>query len=213
MVVSGLNPLAAAFQAGYRAPNRMTCWRLMHDPKVRAEMNNLTLLRIIRAAMTSLPSGAVPDERYPPNRDRANYARDLRCAAMPLTIDQMRRASEAGDLPADVAAQVLVDFAEYVRGEGGITLDHAFGLNGPSGCDPWFVKLARERCRTALRTTAPICFVHAVRSPIGPTRCARGSSDTARPGCSRPAPFGDDVDRPNRPADVCRVSRGRWRDS
>lgn len=75
---------------------------------------------------------------------------------MPLTIDQMRRASEAGDLPADVAAQVLVDFAEYVRGEGGITLDQAFGLNGPSGCDPWFVKLARERCRTALRTAADL---------------------------------------------------------
>lgn len=42
VAVSGLTPLAAAFQAGYRAPNRMTTWRLLHDPKVRAEIDRLS---------------------------------------------------------------------------------------------------------------------------------------------------------------------------
>jgi hypothetical protein len=47
---------------------------------------------------------------------------------MSLTLDQLRRATEPGDLPADVAAQVLVDVARWVRGEGAITLDQAFGV-------------------------------------------------------------------------------------
>lgn len=41
-IAVGLTPIAAAFQAGYRAPNRMTCWRLLSDPKVRAEICRLT---------------------------------------------------------------------------------------------------------------------------------------------------------------------------
>ena len=70
---------------------------------------------------------------------------------MPLTLDQIRRATEPGDLPADVAAQVLVDFARYVRGEGTITLDQAFGVCVPSGGDPWFARLARDRRDQAIR--------------------------------------------------------------
>ena len=70
---------------------------------------------------------------------------------MPLTLDQFRRATEPGDMPADVAAQVLVDFARYVRGEGAITLDQAFGVCVPSGGDPWFARLARDRRDQAIR--------------------------------------------------------------
>lgn len=70
---------------------------------------------------------------------------------MPLTVDQLRRATESGDLPADVAAQVLVDFARYVRGAGAITLDLAFGVRVPSGGDPWFARLARDRRDQAIR--------------------------------------------------------------
>jgi hypothetical protein len=70
---------------------------------------------------------------------------------MPLTFDQLKRATESGDLPADVVAQALVDFARYVRGEGTITLDQAFGVCVPSGGDPWFAKLARDRRDQALR--------------------------------------------------------------
>jgi hypothetical protein len=70
---------------------------------------------------------------------------------MPLTVDQLRRATEPGDLPADVAAQVLADFARYVRGEGTITLDQAFGVRVPSGGDPWFARLARDRRDQAIR--------------------------------------------------------------
>src|SRR3984893_4317455 len=70
---------------------------------------------------------------------------------MPLTLDQFRRATEPGDMPADVAAQVLADFARYVRGEGAITLDQAFGVCVPSGGDPWFARLARARRGQAIR--------------------------------------------------------------
>jgi hypothetical protein len=70
---------------------------------------------------------------------------------MPLTFDHLRRATEPGDLPADVAAQVLVDFARYVRGEGNITLDQAFGVCVPSGGIPWFARLARDRRDQAIR--------------------------------------------------------------
>lgn len=43
-IVDGLKPLAAALQAGYRAPNRMTVWRLLRDPKVKAEIDRLKAL-------------------------------------------------------------------------------------------------------------------------------------------------------------------------
>lgn len=82
---------------------------------------------------------------------------------MPLTLDQLQRASEPGDLPADVAAQVLVDFAHYARRGGAVTLDQAFGVWGPSGCDPWFAKLARNRRDQALRELGDIL------QPIGTT--------------------------------------------
>lgn len=77
---------------------------------------------------------------------------------MPLTLDHLRRAKAqaAGSLPADVAAQVLEDFAEYIRREGSITLDRACGLIGPSGCDPWFVVLRLERRDAALRIAAEL---------------------------------------------------------
>ncbi|UFZ02930.1 hypothetical protein LQG66_27265 [Bradyrhizobium ontarionense] len=42
IAVSQLEPLAAAFRAGYRAPNRMTVWRLLRDAKVRAEIERLS---------------------------------------------------------------------------------------------------------------------------------------------------------------------------
>ena len=42
-IVAGLNPLVAAFQAGYLRPNRMTVWRLMRDEKVRAEIDRLRI--------------------------------------------------------------------------------------------------------------------------------------------------------------------------
>jgi hypothetical protein len=70
---------------------------------------------------------------------------------MPLTLDQLRRATEPGDLPPDVAAQALVDFSRYVRGEGAITLEQAFGVCVPSGGVPWFTRLGRDRQREALR--------------------------------------------------------------
>src|ERR1700730_9876784 len=70
---------------------------------------------------------------------------------MPLTLDQLRRSTEPGDLPADVAAQVLVDFARYVRGEGTITLDQTFGVCVPSGGDPVCARLARDRRDAAIR--------------------------------------------------------------
>src|SRR3984893_9734188 len=73
---------------------------------------------------------------------------------MPLTLDQLRRATEPGDLPADVAAQALVDFARYVRGEGTITLDQAFGVGVPAGGEPWFVTLARDHRDGAIRKFA-----------------------------------------------------------
>lgn len=42
IAVLKLEPIAAALHAGYRAPNRMTCWRLQRDPKVRAEIERLS---------------------------------------------------------------------------------------------------------------------------------------------------------------------------
>lgn len=42
IALNGLKPIAAAFQAGYRAPNRQTCWRLLRDVKVRAEIERLS---------------------------------------------------------------------------------------------------------------------------------------------------------------------------
>lgn len=40
-IAGGLKPIGAAFQAGYRAPNRMTVWRLMRDERVIAEIERL----------------------------------------------------------------------------------------------------------------------------------------------------------------------------
>lgn len=44
-VADGLNPLAAAFLAGYRVPNRMTVWRLLRDAKVCGEIDRLKALK------------------------------------------------------------------------------------------------------------------------------------------------------------------------
>ncbi|MBS0245499.1 MAG: hypothetical protein JSR61_02685 [Proteobacteria bacterium] len=40
-IADGLKPIAAAFQAGYRSPNRMTIWRLMRDKRVVTEIERL----------------------------------------------------------------------------------------------------------------------------------------------------------------------------
>lgn len=40
-IADGLNEIPAAFRAGYRAPNRMTAWRLLRDERVRAEIDRL----------------------------------------------------------------------------------------------------------------------------------------------------------------------------
>jgi hypothetical protein len=90
---------------------------------------------------------------------------------MPLTLDQLRRATEPGDLPADVAAQVLFDFSRYVRCEGTITLDQAFGACVPAGGEPWFVTLARDRRDGAIRKFAEtICPGSAVCDQIDAIR-------------------------------------------
>ena len=70
---------------------------------------------------------------------------------MPLTLDQIRRTTEAGELPADAVATALADVTRYVLGAGAITLDQAFGVRVPSGCDPWFTRLARDRRDKAIR--------------------------------------------------------------
>src|ERR1700676_3421020 len=70
---------------------------------------------------------------------------------MPLTLDQIRRTTEAGDLPADAVATVLADVTRYFVGAGAITLDQAFGVCVPSGGDPWFARLARDRRDQAIR--------------------------------------------------------------
>jgi hypothetical protein len=73
---------------------------------------------------------------------------------MPLTIDQIRRTTEAGELPADAVATVLADIKRYILAAGAVTLDQAFGVSIPSGGDPWFARLARERRDDALRALA-----------------------------------------------------------
>lgn len=70
---------------------------------------------------------------------------------MPLTLDQIRRTTEAGELPADAVATVLADVTRYFVGAGAITLDQALGVCVPSGCDPWFARLARDRRDQAIR--------------------------------------------------------------
>lgn len=40
----GLDPIPAAFQAGYRSPNRMTVWRLLRDERVKAEIERFRAL-------------------------------------------------------------------------------------------------------------------------------------------------------------------------
>src|SRR5258708_6152720 len=47
---------------------------------------------------------------------------------MPLTLDQIKRTTEAGELPADAVATVLNDVTRYLLGAGAITLDQAFGF-------------------------------------------------------------------------------------
>src|SRR5690606_17608366 len=36
-IADGLDPIPAAFRAGYHAPNRMTVWRLLRDERIQAE--------------------------------------------------------------------------------------------------------------------------------------------------------------------------------
>lgn len=77
-------------------------------------------------------------------------------AAVPLTLDQMRRAIEADDLPADVAAVVLADFKTFVRGQGRVKFDAAFGFDG-SGNNPW-PSIRSWWCKKALRAAdAALC--------------------------------------------------------
>lgn len=71
---------------------------------------------------------------------------------MPLTLDQFRRAQDAqpGHLPADIVASVVTCFEEYLRGAAaGVTMDRAFATVGPSGGDPWHLRLSRERRNAA----------------------------------------------------------------
>jgi hypothetical protein len=90
---------------------------------------------------------------------------------MPLTFDQLKRAAESGDLPADIAAQALVDFARYVRGEGAITLDQAFGVCVSVGAEPWFVTLRRDRRDADIRTFAGnVCSADKVSDQIDALR-------------------------------------------
>jgi hypothetical protein len=74
---------------------------------------------------------------------------------MPLTLDMFCRALDAppGHLPADVVECVVACFEFYVGNvhKPGMTMDKAFGVSGPSGCDPWHVKLAIERRDHVLR--------------------------------------------------------------
>lgn len=73
---------------------------------------------------------------------------------MPLTLDQIRRTTEAGELPADAVATVLADVTRYVLGAGAITLDQVFGVCVQAGGEPWFVTLARDRRDGAIRKFA-----------------------------------------------------------
>lgn len=77
---------------------------------------------------------------------------------MPLTLDQFRRAlARPGQLPADVAEEVLASFSHWVQNaHRGVTLEKAMGGSGPSGCDPWHIKLAIERRDQALRELAAV---------------------------------------------------------
>lgn len=47
-IADGLKPVPACFAAGYLRSNRMTAWRLLRDPKVRAEIERLTALAAAR---------------------------------------------------------------------------------------------------------------------------------------------------------------------
>src|SRR5579859_7459223 len=76
---------------------------------------------------------------------------------MPLTLDHWRRvlAAPPGQMPPDVAQAVMSAFEHYVRNaDKGMTLDRAFGAAGPSGGDPWYVKLSRDRRNDAFRELA-----------------------------------------------------------
>jgi hypothetical protein len=78
---------------------------------------------------------------------------------MPLTLDDWRRALAAppGQMPADVVDAVMIAFECYLRNApDGMTLNRAFEAAGPSGGDPWYKKLARERLHRALRELAGV---------------------------------------------------------
>lgn len=55
-IAAGLNPIAAAFQAGYRAPNRMTTSRLLRDHRVLEEIERLNS----RRGSTGAPAASRP---------------------------------------------------------------------------------------------------------------------------------------------------------
>jgi hypothetical protein len=90
---------------------------------------------------------------------------------MPLTLDQIRRTTEAGELPADAVATVLADVTRYFVGAGTITLDQAFGVCVRAGGEPWFVTLQRDRRDDAIRKFAEkICPGGAVCDRIDAVR-------------------------------------------
>lgn len=55
-IANGLKPIAAAFQAGYRAPNRMTTSRLLRDHRVLEEIERLNS----RGGRTHAPAASRP---------------------------------------------------------------------------------------------------------------------------------------------------------
>lgn len=90
---------------------------------------------------------------------------------MPLTLDQIRRTTEAGELPADAVATVLADVTRYFVGAGAITLDQAFGVCVLAGGEPWFITLQRNRRDDAIRKFAEtICSGGAVCDRIDAVR-------------------------------------------
>ncbi|MEH2468971.1 hypothetical protein V1281_001773 [Nitrobacteraceae bacterium AZCC 2161] len=82
---------------------------------------------------------------------------------MPLTFDQIQRAAEADIMPADVAASVLAAGWEYIKAEGKISIEQAFGVAVPSGGEPWHVRLGRHRRDQALRSLGEVL------QPVGTT--------------------------------------------
>jgi hypothetical protein len=76
---------------------------------------------------------------------------------MQFTLDHWRRARAAdpGRSPTDLVEAVMRAFEMYVRNaDSGMTLDRAFEAVGPSGGDPWYVTLSRERRNGHMRAMA-----------------------------------------------------------